>query len=540
MLCSSITQGRGGDNLTNKKVIVIGLDGGTWNIIKPLIKTGKLPTIAKLMKNGCYGNLESSIPPITFPAWKCYSTGKNPGKLGVYHFCNVDIKKRKVIMNSSLSFKSKELWDYLSENNISCGVLDMPTTYPPKEINGFMVSHNPLSSDFTYPKNLADELIEKLGYKPIPDYFSVVEDKDLIIASNKEIIKQRFDTAKYLLSIFNPQFFHITIFHIDTIQHYFWKDMEENNPKYGKVIEEFWITIDNGIKSLLDDFCDERTYVFLMSDHGFTSLKSEFNIAQWLISKKYLFLTRKSIIFDILSKLGISSDKILSVIIKLKIYSLLRRIVPLSLQQKIGDSIPGKKGKITDVGMETLIDWKRSKVIPICGIYINTNIIPQNSEDYEKLRDRLITEMENITSPTGDRAFIRIYKREEVYNGEFVDSAPDIVTLNNCFLTTNLSAEMWDVSRSRWSGDHELNGIFLAYGPNIKKGCEIQGARIYDIAPTILHIFGIPIPKDMDGKVLKEIFEEDSKILKKEITYQENEKNKIKSKIRDLKNLGKI
>ena len=79
------------------KLIVLGLDGGTWNVIKPLIKQGKLPTIAKLMENGTYGDLESSTPYYTFPAWKCYSTGKNPGKLGVYSFIDLDIENNKYI-----------------------------------------------------------------------------------------------------------------------------------------------------------------------------------------------------------------------------------------------------------------------------------------------------------------------------------------------------------------------------------------------------------------------------------------------------------
>ena len=86
------------------KVLVLGLDGGTWNIIDPLVKAGKLPTIANLIHNGFRGDLESSIPHVTFPAWKCYSTGKNPGKLGCYWFLRPDITKQKFVLNSSTSY----------------------------------------------------------------------------------------------------------------------------------------------------------------------------------------------------------------------------------------------------------------------------------------------------------------------------------------------------------------------------------------------------------------------------------------------------
>ena len=173
------------------KVLVIGLDGGTWNIMKSLVKEGHLPTIAKIMKRGCYGDLESCMPPVTSPAWKCYSTGKNPGKLGVYWQLCVDLEKQKFIAPNATSFKSKEIWDYLSERGISCGVLDMPTTYPPKRILGFMVSYGPPKpTGFTYPKDLENTLKSLFNYKTDPDYFFDVN-IDKAISSYMEIINQR-------------------------------------------------------------------------------------------------------------------------------------------------------------------------------------------------------------------------------------------------------------------------------------------------------------------------------------------------------------
>ena len=119
----------------NLKTIVIGLDGATWNLIKPLVDKGKRPTIKKLMEGGCHGKLESSIPHVTFPAWKCYSTGKNPGKLDVYWWMNVDLSNRRFRVNMSSSFKSNEIWDILARHRYKSGVIGMPTTYPTKTIN---------------------------------------------------------------------------------------------------------------------------------------------------------------------------------------------------------------------------------------------------------------------------------------------------------------------------------------------------------------------------------------------------------------------
>ena len=189
------------------RVLVVGLDGATWNIIKQLVKEGKLPTIGELMNNGCYGDLESCIPPVTFPAWKCYSTGKNPGKMGAYWYAGVDMAEERFFVNNSISFRSKELWDYLGENNITCGVLDMPTTYPCKRINGFMISHGaPRPSGYTYPKDLEKELKDKFNYELDPEYAPHLG-KDAALPSTKKVINQRFDVARYLLKKFAPSFF---------------------------------------------------------------------------------------------------------------------------------------------------------------------------------------------------------------------------------------------------------------------------------------------------------------------------------------------
>jgi arylsulfatase A-like enzyme len=92
------------------------------------------------------------------------------------------------------------------------------------------------------------------------------------------------------------------------------------------------------------------------------------------------------------------------------------------------------------------------------------------------------------------------------------------------------------------SGDHRTEGILIAFGPDMGQSEELKKFKIYDIAPTILHMFDIPIPKDTDGRVLKEIFMEGSELKRKEIKYQEynQEKEILKEKIRVLKIKGKL
>ena len=187
------------DGLDLKKVIVIGIDAASWNLIDPWIQEGELPFLQKIMQNGVSGNLKSSIPFITSPAWKCFSTGKNPGKLGVYYWFTFDRAKKEIRLCSSVSFKSKELWDYLSESGIRCGVINMPLTYPPKELNGIMISgiHAHDDSEYTYPKQLKKQLQTEYQYHIVPSHHYL--EKDESVKEIKELFSKRFDVAIDLL-----------------------------------------------------------------------------------------------------------------------------------------------------------------------------------------------------------------------------------------------------------------------------------------------------------------------------------------------------
>lgn len=517
----------------NPKIITIGLDGATWNLIKPLVDKDKLPTIKKLMEGGCHGKLESSIPHVTFPAWKCYSTGKNPGKLDVYWWMNVDIPKRRFRVNMSSSFKSKEIWDIIGANSYSSGVVGMPTTYPTKKINGFMVSEmNPKDVNYTYPPELSDELNEMFDYESeFIDFHG--KNKDEVVRSCNANISKRFEIADYLVNRFKPDFLNLTIFPIDAIQHFYWKYMQNNDEKYANVIEKSWMLIDENISKFLDKYAGENTNVLLMSDHGFTAFKGMFNINKWLVDNGYLVLSKnkslKNIIYKTAYRCGIRG----SMVDKFKNLPIINNIV--------NDS----KSLVADVS-ESLIDWEKSKVIPLPEgiLYINKHLL--NNDEYQRIVKDLQNEISLIKDPTdGKKLAKKIYHKSELYNGKYIDNAPDIIILPNegYEIQSRFDDATWDFSPKEdgWSGVHKLHGIFLAQGPDIKQGATIEGARIIDLAPTILHMFGVPIPQDMDGRVLKEIFHEDSEMAQHKVLYKEEmmkidkERTQIKNKIRKLK-----
>ena len=488
--------------MRKSKVLVVGIDGATWSLIKPWADEGKLPTFRRLLKNGAWGELRSSIPYMTYPAWKCYSTGKNPGKLGVYWFLSLDFKNRRIVTHSSLSFKADEFWDYLGRQGFKVGIINMPTTYPPKRINGFMISGFGASNEdiYTTPSSLKKELEEKLNYKVNPSrwikYHSTEALEDL-----EELISSRFRVAQRFIT--DVDFMHLTIFFIDNIQHYFWNDK--------KILLKFYQKIDKNLGRLIQS----ADIVFLMSDHGFTALKDVFYINVWLEEKGYLI--RKRSYRDSLSQAGVTFEKLASIAGEVKPLPFLYSKLPDSIRSRLKMALPADAFDATFGSLGKLLDWENTLVAALeSTIYINREAIESEAE-YENLRSRLIRQLSAVKNPsTKEKVFRRIFRREEIYSGKYLDIAPDLVVVPaegyEVKLTLYGEKAMWesDVKKEpqirRRYGVHSMQGIFLAFGDGIKKGIKIEGASIYDLAPTILHICNLPIPEDLDGRVLTEVF----------------------------------
>lgn len=487
--------------MNSLKVCVVGLDGGTWNVIKPLME--KLPTFKKLIENGAWGELESTHPFFTSPAWKSYSTGKNPGKLGAYAWFNLDLKNKKMKLNLSTSFKGKEIWDYLGREGYHCVVINMPQTYPPKRINGVMISGFPGfdSGDYTYPKELRKELIRKFDYRISPND-ELLLNKNKVLRESIELIKKRFMVAKYLWKTEKPNFLNLTIFYIDKLQHFFWNRKD--------IIEKIWKVIDEELTYLLNHI-GEESYLFIISDHGFTDLKGVFRFNIWLRQKGYLHLKsepfKQNSLFRLLWYLGFKRERVEKLIKSLRLYGLLRKIFSEDTLIRIQHQLLSSDLKV-DIGwVVSHLDWSKTKAILAAEncLYIN---MPKDRTEYNVFREKLIEEIRSLRDPrNNEKVVVDVKKREDIYSGEFLDLAPDLILIPNegYRIYDGFSQSTWEFTTAPWSGYHKLHGIFLAHGPKIRKG-ERTKVRIYDIAPTILHLFHIPPVREMDGRVLKQIF----------------------------------
>lgn len=534
----------------NKKILVIGLDGAEPMIVDALVRKGRLPNISKIIKRSVYGSLKSTFPAASSIAWTSFMTGKNPGKHGVFGFVERKLGTYNTRIVSSLSIHGKTLWEILSEAGRKVVVMNMPVTYPPKRVNGILISGliapmESISKNFTYPESLGQILI-KQGYKVEPDPLMYQS----IDAYTEEVFNAMKARAKLALALYcqhKPNFFIVVFVSADRLQHYLWKYMDENHPaynpkdaeKYGDIIYKCYEKLDATIGGFLQ-MLDNDTVLILMSDHGFGPAYKKVSIINFLIKER--LLTIRWSWKTILLQFGITDTAIYHFLGKLRMFNKLRKIIHSNVKNTLQGLQPRKE-----------INWLKTKAYTIDGksIYINLKrrepdgVVSPDLE-YERMRREIIKRLYRLVDPeTGNQVVEKVFKKEEIYFGPHVERAPDLIAKfkRTYRHSTKLEPHLPVIAQEDWySGVHHdcEDAFYSISGEGLSKG-KYDNIAILDVPAIILYLMGLPIPKDMDGKVLTEIFEPE--ILKMyPVRYVEplSEKARIKEKIKRLKMDGRL
>ena len=216
--------------MSEKKVFVMGLDCAPPELLfNKFIE--ELPNIRKILNSSLYGPMKSCIPPITIPAWMVMATGKQPGELGLYGF-----RHRKtgsyddMWIAHSKTVKEKAVWDYIGEKGKKSITIGIPPSYPPKPINGLLIScfiTPDATSNYTYPNELKKE-IENLVGEYIFDVVFRKEARDSVIKEIWDMTKKRFEVIRYLIQEKEWDYFQFVEIGLDRIHHAFWKYLDEN------------------------------------------------------------------------------------------------------------------------------------------------------------------------------------------------------------------------------------------------------------------------------------------------------------------------
>ncbi|AIY90174.1 alkaline phosphatase family protein [Geoglobus acetivorans] len=542
------------------RVIVIGLDGATWDLIKPWADKGELPTFKKLMENGSWGHLESTIPPVTCPAWVSMLTGKNPGKLGIYYFRQPDWDSLTMRFVNIKWDEYNPLWKILNSEGYATTIVNVPTVTPdPTGYLGAYVQCPIMGSEnvdqFAYPEYVR-HLLKELDYERLVNGNPHTLGWDEYLNEVYTLVNKKIKLASKLFKKGGWELFFFTIFYTDQVMHFFWHYMDKNHPrhipddKYKDAILNFFKFIDTSIEEFLYGL-REDDILFLVSDHGHGPMHWEINYNVYFNNKGYLKFKNKY-----------------RRLFKLNFYKALAKLYrsPMGkLVDKIGilNKLKETKRREIDTSIHAIdfIDWDNTLAYnPAAGtIFINLKGREKygvvSIDEYHTVRSEIINLLKELKDPrTNVNIVSTIWVKEDVYSGKYFDIMPDILiepvgeTFYGSYgLDSAKPFKLLSDPTPLTYSTHTRRGIFLAYGPGIKKGHKIENAKIYDIAPTILHIFGLPIPNDMDGRVLMEIFEEDSEFAKRRPKYvdpgyreKKQEDENLKKAIRNLKLKGKL
>jgi len=543
-----------------KKVLVIGVDGLSLELINRWKE--ELPNLKQIMERGIYGELQSTFPPMTSPAWNSMFSGKNPAKFGIFDWLAFPFdKERGFRIVNYCDQDSPSLWDILGGCGIKVGVVNVPTTFPPRRVNGFMVSGGlltPLYKDvnYTFPMELKEELNKALGgYEILPlTDLNIPGKEQEYLQLFKRNIRKHVEAAKYLMLNKEWDFFTQVFFVTDSVQHYCWHHMDDTHPKhdsnqakkYGSAIKNIYKEVDKAIGELIAKV-PENTVVMIVSDHGFGSFYGYFLVNEWLREKGFLKLKRQESKLNI-SKIMNSIKNIAFKYFNSRLVEFFIRLFPKKFLEKF---LVREQLKSRSANLIQAIDWTKTKAYGLGGVgSIFINLKGREPEgvveasEYENVRGEIIRALYELKHPvTGVKVVDRVFKKEELYKGKYLQFAPDLMYIMDGLKYVQSTAignnKIW--IDSQLTGGHRMEGVFMAYGRDIESGKQLNGIQIYDVTPTILHIFGIPIPKDMDGRVLTEVFEEDSELARRPVVYQEvDEHERVKKEIKKLKKRGRV
>jgi predicted AlkP superfamily phosphohydrolase/phosphomutase len=503
----------------SNKVILLGIDGATLDLLLPWVEQGKLPNLGLVLRDGAHGTLRSTIPPYSAEAWVSMMTGKTPAKHGVLDFFEQGTGPTQHAFISSALITGEAIWHTMGRHGRRVGIVNVPLTYPPVPVNGYMVSGfmTPRGrEDYTYPAELRAEILSVTGQYD-PDPWDLTPEQDL--GSFKRWMDITEQAATYLYDSYPVDLYVNVIQALDQLQHSFWDVLTDEDARQTVVGSEVWPSLeacygrmDKAIGRRLE-WLDDDTTLFLASDHGFQEVHSWFHVNRWLADRGFLHFApgHVSRAKSALSGMGLTREGV---------KTLVRRLDPLGVRRLLGRFTRASIADSLDDALALPIDWSRTVAYSGSrtseGIYINVKgrdprgtVAP--GPEYEEVRTNIMGELSSLIDPrNGQPAVNGVYRREELYSGEFVPCMPDILLgLDDrpYLVSENTAAkEAFEaIAGSDIKGRHHTQGTFAAVGAHVVGGLVLE-ANIVDVAPTILYAMDLPIPEDMDGRVLQEAF----------------------------------
>ena len=495
-----------------QRVLIVGLDGATFDVLGPMMRAGRMPRLQRFIEGGASGVLRSTTPPITPAAWTTCMTGKGPGLHGIIDFERYDVRTNALRFNSTQCLSSvRTIWQILGDKGFAVGSVNVPMTYPPTPVNGFMISgfETPsINTNFAYPPQLKQEILERF-----PDYSFKTRWRrktfggDDLFARNLDYIKRSFHQGAELTRFCGDRYgwdvLMVVLKLVDNLQHKTWRYLDERtrgrDPHRAELTAACFNELDAAVGSLLDYADEHNAHVVMVSDHGHGSLEGKIQPNLMLRRWGYLALKGRG------TRIG------------------------TRLQHQLDRWTKRRKGKFAagsfSLARDLAVDFSRTRAAVMHAgmngfLYINlkgrqeTGIV--DPADYEPLRDELRDRLlaETCRTPDGRsiKLFPEVHKPEELYGCEREgrEWLPDLLLVPAEALAVvrkirGLSPVSW-LPHRQMEGTHRVNGIFAAGGPGVAAG-KTTDSDIVNVTPTVLAMMGLNVPDDMEGRVMTDIFE---------------------------------
>ncbi len=498
---------------------MIGLDGVPFDLIRRWAQAGHLPNLASLIRGGVFGPLSSTMPPTSGPSWSSFVTGKNPGKTGIYDF----LYRRQgsyVFPPVNAGMRSgRSLWSLLSEHGRRVAVVNIPISYPVESVNGVLISGwmTPyFARDFTWPRGLGEEIVREVGdYRIYPSETFSEGRKAAFFAACDELLDLLTATNLYLMRRERWDLFMTVYFDTDRVLHQLWHYLDPEHPwrrgnrdDLSAPVVRYFNRLDADIGRLVDA-AGPDVRVIIMSDHGMGTAARFIVLNNLLLELGYLALADNAAT-------------------RLKAFAFRRGLTLRNIHRLVDRAGLAKHAEYKNVySFDGLlkhlflsflnVDWSRTRAYSFGRHYGSVFLNVRGREpcgvvdpgaNYEQIRNELAHRLTAHVDPELGRPLVgRCIRREEVYSGDRVAEAPDLILLpsdpRDIFfgLSDFGSNRVWDETY-RYSGMHRDDGLLIAHGRGIRCGEPVAGGSIVDLAPTILYWLDHEVPCDMDGRPL--------------------------------------
>ncbi|MDZ4861091.1 MAG: alkaline phosphatase family protein [Candidatus Hydrogenedentes bacterium] len=520
------------------RFLLIGLDGAEPTLCERWMNEGRLPALASLRDRGAYLPCASVEPPVTFPAWCTCVTGMNPGRHGIFDFTEQVDGEYAIRFVNSTHRRAPALWNILSQAGKRVCVLGVPGTYPPEAVNGIMVAgfDSPVATridrSFVEPPEIYDEVI---AWR-----FADFQEHDIgegwhTMAHAKLLAKidDKAEIAERLLRREPWDFFMVVFGESDTVSHHFWSFHDPQSPRFrpGKesAIREVYEKLDHAVARLIDA-AGEEVVVGVCSDHGFGGAGTGVvHINNWLAENGYLtfapargsMLKRAALRFTPHAARG----------------ALFRAFEGLAARAESHSRYAGIDFAHTRAWSDEL-NYFPSIRVNLAGREQRGVVVPG---EYDAFCAELCERLESWDVIACAR------RRSDVYDGPFVERAPDIIielALENSYSHScirsrggpsfrRLQPDEYPGGKERgMTGNHRPTGVLFLSRPT-----PCGAARLEDLAPTVLAELGVAGPP-MDGTSLLSQYSESEAAsgyaLASASVYSQAQERAIEQRLRDL------